>query len=41
MGSYLLVGAFWPAVALAERTRSIPVAALAAGLASLTASLLC
>ncbi len=40
MGSYLLVGAFWPAVALAERTRSIPVAALAAGLASLTASLL-
>ena len=40
MGSYLLVGAFWPAVALAERTRPIPVAALAAGLASLTASLL-
>jgi hypothetical protein len=40
MGAYLLVGAFWPAVAVAERTRPIPVAAVAAGVASLAASLL-
>ena len=40
MGTYLLVGAFWPSMALAERARPVPVAALAAGVASLTASLL-
>jgi hypothetical protein len=40
MGTYLLVGAFWPAVALAERARPIPLAALAAGVASLTADLM-
>jgi hypothetical protein len=40
MGTYLLVGAFWPAVALAERTRPIVVAAVSAGVASLTVSLL-
>jgi hypothetical protein len=40
MGAYLLVGAFWPAVAVAERTRPIPVAAVAAGVASLAASFL-
>jgi hypothetical protein len=40
MGAYLLVGAFWPAVAVAERARPIPVAAAAAGVASLAASLL-
>jgi hypothetical protein len=40
LGTYVLVGAFWPAVAVAERARPIVLSALGAGMASLAASLL-
>jgi O-antigen ligase len=40
LGTYLLVGAFWPAIAVAERARPIVVSALAAAVATLAACLL-
>ncbi|HEX4625176.1 MAG TPA: O-antigen ligase family protein [Solirubrobacteraceae bacterium] len=40
LGTYLLVGAFWPAVAMAERARPLPLSALSAGVASLASSLM-
>jgi hypothetical protein len=40
LGTYLLIAAFWPAIALAERGRPVLVSALGAGAASLAASLM-
>jgi O-Antigen ligase len=40
LGSYLLAGSFWPAIALAERARPLAATALGAVVASLAASLM-
>jgi hypothetical protein len=40
LGTYLLIAAFWPAIALAERARPLPASAIAAGIACFAASLL-